>query len=89
MSTNQQERLAVETPEEREKLQRMSTNQQGRLAVETFEERERLQRISTNQQERLAVEIPKERKHSILCNYDYSGTCKLSCYNMKVWCKLF
>ena len=37
MSTNQQERLAVETFEERERLQQISTNQQERLAVETPE----------------------------------------------------
>ena len=35
MSTNQCERTAAETPEEREaRLQRMSTNQHKRLAVE-------------------------------------------------------
>ena len=64
MSTNQHERLAVETPEEREtRLQRMSTNQHERLAVETPEEREaRLHRMSTNQHERLAVVTPKERE---------------------------
>ena len=38
MSTNQHKRLAVETPEERERLQWMSTNQHERLAVETPEE---------------------------------------------------
>ena len=39
MSTSQSERLAVETPEEREaRLQRMSINQRERLAVEPPEE---------------------------------------------------
>ena len=41
MSTNQHERLAVETPEERERrLQRMRTNQHERLAVEIHEEKD-------------------------------------------------
>ena len=54
------DRLAAETPEERERLQRMSTNQHKMLAVETPEEREtRLQRMSTNQHEKLAVETLK------------------------------
>ena len=59
MSTNQHERLAVETPEEREtRLQQLSTNQRERLAVEAPEEREmRLQRM----RDRLAVEIRGER----------------------------
>ena len=43
MSTNQHERLTVETPEERERrLQRMSINQHERLAVETPEERKKI-----------------------------------------------
>ena len=47
------DRLAAETPEERERrLQQM----RDRLAVETPEEREtRLQRMKTNQREKLAV----------------------------------
>ena len=40
MNTNQHERLAAETPEERERLQRMSTDQHERLAGETPKERE-------------------------------------------------
>ena len=47
MSSNQHERLAFQTPRERErKLQQMSTNQHERLAVETPEKREtRLQQM--------------------------------------------
>ena len=40
-SPHECERMAVETLEERERLQRMSTIQHKRLAVETPEERER------------------------------------------------
>ena len=49
-STRERERMAAETPEERERrLQWMSTNQHERLAAETPEEREgRLQWMSTN-----------------------------------------
>ena len=56
------DRLAVETPEEREaRLQRMSTNQHERLAVESPKKREaRLQQMNINQRERLAVETPEE-----------------------------
>ena len=40
MRTNQHERMAVETPKERERrLQRMSTNQHERLAVESPEKK--------------------------------------------------
>ena len=58
MSTNQRERLAVETPEEREgRLQRMSTNQHERLAVETPEEREsRLECYITRYMEQQSVQ---------------------------------
>ena len=64
MSTYQHERLAAETPEEREaRLQHMSTYQHERLAAETPEEREaRLQHMSTYQHERLAAETPEERE---------------------------
>ena len=60
MSTNQHEKLAIETPEEREtRLQRMRDT----LAAETPEEREaRLLRMNTNQHERLAVETPEGRE---------------------------
>ena len=59
------DRLAAETPEEREtRLQHM----RDRLAAETTEEREtRLQRMSTNQRERLAVETPEERELRLEC----------------------
>ena len=54
------DRLAAETPEEREtKLQQI----RDRLAAETPEEREtRLQQMNTNQHERLAGETPPRRK---------------------------
>ena len=57
---NQHERLAAETPEEREtRLQQV----RDRLTVETPEEREaRLQQMSINQRERLAVENSEERE---------------------------
>ena len=57
------DRVAAETPEEREtRLQQMSTSQCERLAVETPEPREtRLQRMNTNQHEQFAVETPEER----------------------------
>ena len=54
------DRLAAETPDEREtRLHRMSTNQRERLAVEAPEEREtRLQQM----RDRLAAETPEERE---------------------------
>ena len=63
-STRERERMASETPEEREgRLQRMSTNRHERLAGETPEKREgRLQRMSTNRHERLAGETPEKRE---------------------------
>ena len=58
MSINWHERLAVETPKEREtRLQRMSTNQRERLAVETPEVRElRLYHYSTRYREQQSVQ---------------------------------
>ena len=40
MRNNQHERLIVETPEERERLQRMSANQHERLAVKNPKKKE-------------------------------------------------
>ena len=59
------DRLAAETPEEREtRLQRMSSNQYERLAVETPEEREtRLQQM----RDRQAAETPEERELRLKC----------------------
>ena len=60
----QPQRLAAETPGEREgRLDQLRTSQQQRLAAETPEEREgRLDQLRTSQQQRLAAETPRERR---------------------------
>ena len=63
MRTLQQQRLEVETPEQRDaRLEHMRTLQQQRLEVETPEQRDaRLEHMKTLQQQRLEVETPQER----------------------------
>ena len=64
MRLSEQQRLAAETPEEREaRLRQLRLSEQQRLAAETPEEREaRLRQLRLSEQQRLAAETPEERE---------------------------
>ena len=81
-------RCTAQTANERQVTsQQGSTHECERMAAKTTEEKDqRLQRMNTSTKGWQLK--PLKRENTQFC-VNYSGTCRLFCYNMKVWCNLF